>query len=434
MKASTEIEDSNRTANPMQDTSSQPPTEPDPLSTGFADIRPILPPTSHQDTSTVTFRRLLWIFAVLMSLYVILHLLRPLVHSLQYASSYAQEKAKVDAALEGLEKLNLDELSTAFRLVAQRVGPGVVQIRTLLTAGENTIEERMFPFGPQLRVPAQGQGSGVIIDSEGYIVTNNHVIEGAEEILVRLSDGRELSAQVIGADILTDLAILKVDADDLIAIPWGDSDVLEPGDMVWAVGSPFGLERSVTFGIVSAKGRNGAASQFQEFLQTDAAVNPGNSGGPLVNIKGQVIGVNTAIFGQSYRGISFAIPSAKAKSVYERIREDGKVARGWLGIVMRDITPQMALEMDLAEAGGVLIRSGRGGIPDVIPGSPADRGGIQRGDIIVGWNSQPVRNTAALSQLVADTEIGSHAKVELIRAGRHLTLDVVVAERTFENR
>jgi serine protease Do len=272
---------------------------------------------------------------------------------------------------------------------------------------------------------AEGQGSGVIVDAEGYIVTNNHVISAAEVIKVRLSDGRIFNdVQVVGADPLTDIAVLKINADKLIVAPWGDSEKLEAGDWVVAVGNPYGLDRSVTAGIVSAKSRRGIGdSVYQDFLQTDAAVNPGNSGGPLVNLKGEVIGITTAIFGETFQGISFAVPSNVASAVYQRLRQNRYVARGWLGVGMADLRPDIAAELGLPESATGAVVTG------VAPGTPAARGGVQRGDVIVEWNGEPVGSSTDLAFFIARTEIGSQAKVVVLRGGERQTLEVTVGER-----
>jgi serine protease Do len=230
----------------------------------------------------------------------------------------------------------------------------------------------------------------------------------------------------VSTDDLTDLALLKIDADKLTAVRWADSDAAEPGAMVWAMGSPFGLEHSITSGILSAKNRAGSAgTAYQNFLQTDTAVNPGNSGGPLVNTEGRVIGVNTAIVGEAYQGISFAIPSNVARMVFERLREDGKVRRGWLGVSLEDITDQHAKDIGLPDATGAYIA----GIVDEAGGSPAAKAGIQAGDVVLKWNDQVIKNRAHLSNVVAQTEIGSTARVVLFRQGQELQLEIPVGLR-----
>lgn len=379
-------------------------------------------PTPRRDVPepSAQFRlsRLLWVLAILLVL-----LVGPwIVQRFQYAATYGRERARVDVASAALQEIDLSTVGEASRLVAQAVGPSVVHIRTVqIVDGGRASDEWAFLM-PRRRA-AEGQGSGVIIDEQGYIVTNSHVISGAAQISVHLVDGRSVSARVIGADVLTDIAVLKIDADNLIPADWGNSEALEVGDLVWAVGSPYGLERSVTFGIISAKGRRGVTqSLYQDFLQTDAAVNPGNSGGPLVNIRGEVIGINTAIVGPAYQGISFAIPSAIAVEVYQRLRETGRVARGWLGVELREITPDIARQLDLNTSEGVLVMS-------VVDGSPAETGGVQRGDVILRWNGEPTPDPLTLSRLVAATEIGSTADLVVLREGAEVELQVRVSER-----
>jgi serine protease Do len=337
---------------------------------------------------------------------------------------FSQTRGEVEAIRAGLPELKLGALGRAFGLVARAAGPSVVHIHT---QGQTLAGQRVGPFIQPRILQTSGQASGVIVDPEGYIVTNRHVIEGADRITVQLSDGRQRPAQLIGADEGTDLAVLKINADGLVAARWGDSDRLEVGELVWAVGNPFGLDRSVTFGIVSAKGRrgidpSGRESPFQEFLQTDAAVNPGNSGGPLVNIDAEVVGINTAIVGRAYQGISFAIPSNMAKDVYERIRAQGRVIRGYLGVSLAEVSAQLAEELGIEpRQGAIVVR--------VAPNSPAAAADIRPGDVIVSWNGHPVENPSALTLLVARTEIGSRAQVELIRDGEPLTVEVRVGER-----
>jgi serine protease Do len=322
-----------------------------------------------------------------------------LVRQFTYQAEYGRLKAGYDVATGALSELKprLNDLELASRLVAKRVEPSVVSI---------------FPRGEQQfrGMPAQqvmqGQGSGVIVDTDGYIITNHHVIDGAASIQVELSDGRRANAAVVGDDPLTDLAVLRIDLPNLIAAEWGDSDELHVGDLVWALGSPFGLERSLTFGIVSAKARRGAVSQglFQEYLQTDAAVNPGNSGGPLVNIEGQIVGINAAIVGPSFQGISFAIPSALAHEQYDRLRKNGRVERAWLGVEPLPVPDRLREAMQLPVGQGVLLRR-------VEPNSPADKAGMVRGDIILEWNGFQTDEPVLLSRKIAATEVGSAANV-----------------------
>ncbi len=360
---------------------------------------------------------LLRVLALLVALLVLPYV----VKKIQYAKEFGKQRARMDVALDGLEELNLERLSLASRAVAHAVGPSVVRILTHrpVELQANDKEDRRLPFHSD-RLEAEGQGSGVIVDDDGFVVTNEHVVNKAASIDVILSDGRLLPARLIGGDSYTDIAVLKVPGGDLIAAGWGSSDELETGDMVWAVGSPYRLEGSVSFGIVSAKGREG--NHFQDLLQTDAAVNPGNSGGPLVNIQGQIVGINTAIWGGKYQGISFAVPSGTARDVYERLRSDGKVARGWLGVVLKDTYSERDNQPDDPAMRGVLV-------DDVQPKSPAESAGIRKNDVIVQWDGKDTREVAALIRMVGDTEIGSVVDVKVVRDQKPLVLQVTVGER-----
>jgi len=252
------------------------------------------------------------------------------------------------------------------------------------------------------------------------------VVDQASRVDVELSDGRTVeNVRVVGADPYTDLALLKIDAGPLVAAAWGDSDQLEVGDEVLAVGNPFGLARTVTAGIISAKDRSTETrAGFHEFLQTDAAVNPGNSGGPLLNLKGEVVGINTAIVGDTYRGVSFAIPSRLAREVYEKLVAAGKIPRGWLGVemAMHDLTEDEARDLGLDEVRGVVVHR-------VVADSPAEQAGIQAQDVIVEWNGLEISSPVDLSRAVARTNVGSEAAVVLIRRGRQRELIVEVGER-----
>jgi serine protease Do len=331
-----------------------------------------------------------------------------------YETKYNELKAGYDIASSTLDTLKprLNDLELASRLVAKRVEPSVVSITR--------------PTGTNL----DGQGSGVIVDKAGYIITNFHVVNGADKVQVRLSDRRVADAEVVGSDALTDIAVLKIDLDNLLPANWGDSDKLEVGDLVWALGSPYGLERSLTFGIVSAKSRRSgsyiSSSPYQEYLQTDAAVNPGNSGGPLVNIEGEIIGINAAIFGSAYQGISFSIPSAIARDRYEQLREKGHIDRAWLGIEPLDVPEDVRAQYGLQLGEGVLVGTVR-------DGAPAGRVGIHKGDIILKWNDHLATDPTLLSRAIAATEIGSTAKLLVVRrTGKEkeqLALDVKVELR-----
>ncbi|MFZ5863996.1 MAG: DegQ family serine endoprotease [Nitrospirota bacterium] len=270
----------------------------------------------------------------------------------------------------------------------------------------------------------QSLGSGVIVDG-GYIVTNNHVISKADEIKVVMSDKREFKGTLVGTDPKTDLAVIKVPASDLPVIPWGDSTALEVGEYVLAVGNPFGLNQTITMGIVSAVGRaNVGIADYEDFIQTDAAINPGNSGGALVNVRGELVGINTAIFTRSggYMGIGFAVPSQMVKSVIDSLVRTGKVVRGWLGVTIQEVSPELAKQFGLKEARGALVS-------DILDGSPADKAGIKRGDVVVEIDRKPVENASQLRNLVAALSVGAKATVTVIRDKKEKTVDVVIGEQ-----
>ncbi|WP_299621586.1 Do family serine endopeptidase [Pelagibius sp.] len=269
--------------------------------------------------------------------------------------------------------------------------------------------------------PGRGAGSGFVIDPEGYVVTNNHVIDGAEEITVTLRDGRAYEASLIGADARTDLALLKVEAEEpLPSVAFGESEGLRPGDWVVAVGNPFGLGGSVTAGIVSARGRDLPGGTLIDFIQIDAPINRGNSGGPTFNTEGEVIGVNTAIYSPNGGsvGIGFAIPSDLASRIVDDLRDDGKVERGWLGVRIQGVTPDMAEGLGLQEAKGALVSS-------VEPGSPAAAAGIEAGDVVLEWDGSAVARVKDLSRLVARTAIDKPATILIWRDREERTLSVV---------
>jgi serine protease Do len=275
-----------------------------------------------------------------------------------------------------------------------------------------------------------GQGSGVIVEKDGYIVTNAHVVNGASEIIVRLSDGRNVhDVELVGMDPAADLAVLRIKTAGLMAAPWGDSEQLEVGDQVLAVGSPFRLAQTVTSGIISAKDRRGIIRNLdmQDFLQTDAAINPGNSGGPLVNLRGEVVGINTAIVGDAYQGIGFAIPSKLAQNVYNQLKAGEQVSRGWLGVAPQNLDERLAEQLKLEVARGALAA-------EIVAGSPAEKAGLQPGDVIVQWNGKRVNDANDLRFLAAGTQVGSAVKVVFYRNGAKQETTVTVTERPARRR
>ncbi len=270
----------------------------------------------------------------------------------------------------------------------------------------------------------QGLGSGVIVSSDGYIITNNHVVEQADELTVLLGDKRKFSGRLIGTDPKTDLAVIKIDAQDLPTLKWGNSRTLQVGEIVLAVGNPFGLNQTVTMGIISAIGRaNMGIVDYEDFIQTDAAINPGNSGGALVNLKGELIGINTAIFSRTggYMGIGFSIPSNMVKGVMVNLIDHGKVIRGWLGVSIQELTPELAGQFQAKDSQGALVG-------DVVAHSPAEAGGIQRGDIIRRYQDHAVKNPSHLRSLVAETSPGSTVSIDILRDGVSKALSVSIGE------
>jgi Do/DeqQ family serine protease len=283
-----------------------------------------------------------------------------------------------------------------------------------------------FFFGERgEETPQSGLGSGVIVSPAGYVLTNNHVIEDADEIEVQLSDGRTTRARVVGTDPETDLAVLKIDLDRLPVITLGQSDSLDVGDVVLAIGNPFGVGQTVTSGIVSALGRNQLGiNTFENFIQTDAAINPGNSGGALVNTEGHLMGINTAIYSRSggSMGIGFAIPTSTARQVMEAIVKEGRVTRGWIGVEPQPLTPEMASNLGLEPGQGVIITG-------VLQGGPAAQAGLRPGDVIAAVAGQPVGSVAALLGAVAALPPGQNAPIDVVRRQDKLTLQVVPAKR-----
>jgi periplasmic serine protease, Do/DeqQ family len=347
------------------------------------------------------------------------------------------------------------EMAPGFPEVAKAVRPAVVNITPAKTLVREQREHKGrqgrgpmdqmeeffgfdFPrqFGPkrhegQDRDPSErgphrgGMGSGVIISDDGYVITNNHVVEGAKEVQVTLPDKREFTGKIVGADPKTDLAVVKIDAKGLPFVPWGDSARLQVGEYVLAVGNPFGLNSTVTLGIVSALGRGRMGiTQYEDFIQTDAAINPGNSGGALVNTKGELIGINTAIFSQTggYQGVGFAVPTSMAKPVFESLVKTGKVVRGYMGVAIQDLSPDLAKSFGLKQSIGALIS-------DVTADGPADEAGIKQGDVIVEYQGERVDDPAALQRMVTRTAVGTKATVKVLRDGHEKELTVKIGEQ-----
>ncbi len=316
-----------------------------------------------------------------------------------------------------------------FRDAARIASPAVVSINTSKAPESSPLNNDpwfRFFFGDQGQAqPQAGLGSGVIVSPAGYILTNNHVIEEADEIQVILNDGRRRAAQVIGTDPETDLAILKIDLPDLPVITLGNSDALAIGDQVLAIGNPFGVGQTVTSGIVSALGRTQLGiNTFENFIQTDAAINPGNSGGALVDINGHLMGINTAIYSRSggSMGIGFAIPTSTARSVMEAIVRDGQVTRGWIGVEPQDLTPELAESFGIAAGQGVIITG-------VLQNGPAAQAGIRPGDVITQVAGRSVRNVAQLLSAVAALPPGEAAQLEVVRRTGNVTVNVTPGKR-----
>ena len=353
-------------------------------------------------------------------------------------NSYVTARSVQAAAIEaGARAAGAGQIVPDFASLARKIGPMVVNVSTIemRRAGENMpgseddplnqFWRRFFggrmPQGPQRQ---SGLGSGFIIDRDGTILTNDHVVEGAEKIAVTLSDGQKFTAKVLGKDQKTDIAIIKIDAgQDLPAVTLGDSDRLEVGEWVMAIGNPFGLDHTVTAGIVSAKGRHIGDGPYEDFIQTDASINPGNSGGPLINLRGEVVGINTAIFSQSGGniGIGFAIPTNLVKDLLPQLKAKGKVVRGYLGATIQKMTPDIAASMGLTQVAGALVA-------EVAKDGPAERAGIKTGDVIVAFDGKEIRDSSELPLQVARLAPGKKVQVKIIRDGKELTVSTTLGE------
>jgi serine protease Do len=341
-------------------------------------------------------------------------------------------------------RLNADERITArdwrngFVQVAKKVQPSVVSIRsertvTLSPEGPGEDFFKGTPFedffkqhgGPPMKRKQMGEGSGVIVDPKGYILTNHHVVAGADKLTVRLFDGRELKGTVQGTDSKTDLAVVHVEAKDLPLAVLGDSDKIQVGEWAIAIGSPFGLEETVTVGVISAKGRTGLGTgTYEDFIQTDASINPGNSGGPLVNIEGEVIGINAMIISPG-QGIGFAIPINLAKSIMEELIKTGKVIRPWVGIGLQDLTPELMDNFNVKEKEGALISQ-------IYEGSPAEKAGLKTGDIIIQIDGKKIKDSQDVVKEVLKRQVGQKILFEVIRDEKRTEVSVITAQMPTE--
>jgi len=313
------------------------------------------------------------------------------------------------------------QLGMAFSRVAEQSSPSVVSIRVEVKQRGHT-PGFFFPFGEQEEGIQRGSGSGMVLSADGAILTNNHVVENASRIEVTLQDGRRFPARVVGVDAATDLAVLRIEAKGLPAIHFADSDKSEVGQWVVAIGSPFGLDYTVTAGVLSAKGRGGlGANEIEDYLQTDASINPGNSGGPLVNLHGEVLGINTMIIGRA-SGIGFAIPSNLARRVATELLEKGDVKRAWIGVSYQELTPELASSFGVDRTRGALVN-------DIVQGGPAEQAGLKPGDIILDVGGREVREGRDLLRAVVQHPVGAKVIVTVLREGHSQKLTLVTAER-----
>ena len=328
-------------------------------------------------------------------------------------------------------KINLEDvkvlaaIDAEYTKLIESVVPSVVSItssRTVLQQVPLTIEDLLLGRQRAQKAKSTSLGSGVIVSKEGHIITNHHVIAGMTEIRAQLPDGRNVAARLIGSDPATDIAVLKIEEKNIEALPLGDSDDLRVGQQVFAIGNPYGLDETVTRGVVSAKGRRTANDSGVEVLQHDAAVNPGNSGGPLVNIRGQIVGINSSIYTRTggFQGISFAIPANTVRRVMDAIISRGRAVRGWLGVGLQAVTPRLAQSFGVPDTRGAIIT-------EIMRGSPAELAGLQPGDVLRKFNGNDVGDVMSLRKQIAGLEIGAKVEVVIMRGGREAktTLEVV---------
>ena len=382
--------------------------------------------TSHHPI----LQSLMLLTSMLIMLAVARYSVPSIVEEIRYAWHRGELRAEYESGTEGLRNVSLDSLSRAYQMVTSAVGPSVVHIDVQRRATDK--EKQMHRMLGGKMFSLSDQGSGVVVDSDGYVLTNRHVIVDGEEISVTLSDGRRLIAHVVGTDSLTDLAVLKIDADRLMPIHWGDSDKLRVGSPVWAVGSPFGLDRTITFGILSGKHRmvragerHGSSGRYQDFMQSDVAVNPGNSGGPLVDAKGTLVGINTAIVGDTYQGVSFSIPSNLSREIYLRIRQTGRVQRGYLGVSLEEVPDELLIGENTRMRGALVI-----GLAN--QGSPAAQAGVMAGDVVRKANDEEVVDVGHLMRIVGKANSGTPVRLQIRRQEADLELIVTLGDRPID--
>lgn len=335
------------------------------------------------------------------------------------------------APVEAAAVRSLAASDEEFTRLVEAVVPSVVSLTTSRRVQvPQVVDPFEFFFGgrgramPRERVQ-NSLGSGVIVSKEGHIITNHHVVAQMDEVKVQLSDGRSFDAKVIGAEPQADIAILKIDAPNLTPLPLGDSDKVKVGQLVFAIGNPFGLEESVSMGIISAKGRRAMEDSSNEFFQTDTAINPGNSGGPLINVRGEIIAINSAIYSGSgtgaWQGIGFAIPANTVKRILDSVIKNGRVIRGYLGVAIQPVTRELASQFNLPDQNGALVT-------EVTPGSPAEKAGIQPGDVIRSLNGNNIKDGQQLRSRIADIPVGADVQVQVLREGKELKLGAQIAE------
>jgi serine protease Do len=401
----------------MSDAYSNPPGNPQYPPQQLPPFAPYGPDPREGHGSSFRLSRALGLLVLLLLLWILPYF----VEQVRFAWARGKERAEAEVARQLLDEGRGPTIGQ-YRTVVKAIQPSVVGVKaSRAVGGQESDELSGFLFGAGRLPREQDQGSGVIVDAAGFIITNYHVVDRATDVRIELSDGETHRATIVGIDPATDLAVLKIDAADLKAAPWGKSSEMEVGDPVLAIGNPFGLARTVTAGILSATGRHAVVEHvnYQDFLQTDAAVNPGNSGGPLVNMRGEIVGINTAIVGPTYQGISFAIPSDMVHDVYSQLVKSGKVARGWLGVSMRDLSAQESQKLGVT---GAYVRG-------VVEGAPAADAGIEQGDVITKFNGKRVGGPADLGLAVAWSKIGEKSKVTVRRGDDTKEFDVEIGQR-----